>query len=1167
MYAGFPTLQDYETGINYEQRLPERKYDKENNSQIKNFYFHNTYPDNGIKANNMMNNVYHDLKPFSGYIRTSIDYLRNRATEGADVVIAKTEEAHLVPKFTMIKPVLPKNQFEVEKPHGVYVLSADEDFDTNSFEVIHRRDEICTHKNKLDIYKGSVFVNISEDDEQIKSDKRFDLYDSDKNKDDSIKCTIRPVSYNDPDAYRIEGIEILSVEETDDKLIFSTEKDITSLEEITLFNKKLPIIKKPSHEKTIITAKNNVPIKQIPNSAYYAIDSKQDDIHIFVNNTPVKHTVVKLEELPEHELQEILHSKDVFSQNGRLVYRGNEKKFVYFGELKFNIKSEKSSLKLRLKDKAGNFVGTVIEILANDKTTRELESNTDIFFKDTTEKLTDSQLYNPKESRTFKIGRTDENQSLMEIAEEKNGQLQKVTEQSLPKHLFAVPNTWQLKKQQDALGKLQAMPCREQEKLLELFERKSENGNFGAKWESFQQHKVSEWFLLTKDEYEGCSEQREFVQRALATPDFAFLDGPPGSGKTTSILELIAQLVMQGKKILLTASTNAAVDNILERLEKLPEEVRNRIFAVRIGPESSISDTVQEYTLSDIPHEYHDEIIMRANVVCGTIFGVLKHPGFKLGDKNQPVRPLYDYLIIDEASKTTFQDFLIPALYSRHWILSGDLKQLTPYVEQETIQSSLEEIPEFNKNFQHIQTILQLAKENCFDKKNAKFYTVVTSDQIKAAEQLVTNTKNCMCGVIAKDKSNNPYIVSMQEINEASSKAVILYGARFLLVEDSILKEIQCCLPAGFIPLDDIESSAENCSTPFLDAAAQASFAKVKSIELGTGRNKGGRNSLKEIADYWKNALKEHSWAKEITWRLCRIQELFLDVKDGKAKQYKEQIENLIPLFKTRVGKDGKEIIKTYCDAIAGIALPSILQLLQNGLNEDVRKNFKTTTLNNGFEPEDFNMRHTMLTYQHRMHPSISEFSAAHIYNGKALKDGSELNKDREWDCPVFGTQHSIWVDTKSSDSRSNENPKEIKEIKEQLKKIMDWTKGNPNKETETEKNWTVACLTYYKKQERRLKEAIRQLFGEQKEKSWYKSDEKHIEVFIYTVDKFQGREADVIFLSFIKSGKVSLGFMDSPNRLNVALTRARYQRIIVGDKKYFRNTKNSKLLNSLAED
>ncbi|MDE6349497.1 MAG: hypothetical protein K2K67_00645, partial [Treponemataceae bacterium] len=67
-------LQD--AGINSEQRLPERKYDKENNNQIKNFYFHNTYPNDNKKVSNMMHNVHFDLQPFSNYIRTSIDCLQ-----------------------------------------------------------------------------------------------------------------------------------------------------------------------------------------------------------------------------------------------------------------------------------------------------------------------------------------------------------------------------------------------------------------------------------------------------------------------------------------------------------------------------------------------------------------------------------------------------------------------------------------------------------------------------------------------------------------------------------------------------------------------------------------------------------------------------------------------------------------------------------------------------------------------------------------------------------------------------------------------------------------------------------------------------------------------------------------------------------------------------------
>ena len=43
------------------------------------------------------------------------------------------------------------------------------------------------------------------------------------------------------------------------------------------------------------------------------------------------------------------------------------------------------------------------------------------------------------------------------------------------------------------------------------------------------------------------------------------LEGPPGSGKTTAILEFIYQATSIGKKVLLVASTHVAVDNVLEK--------------------------------------------------------------------------------------------------------------------------------------------------------------------------------------------------------------------------------------------------------------------------------------------------------------------------------------------------------------------------------------------------------------------------------------------------------------------------------------------------------------------------------------------------------------------------------------------------------------------------
>jgi superfamily I DNA and/or RNA helicase len=56
--------------------------------------------------------------------------------------------------------------------------------------------------------------------------------------------------------------------------------------------------------------------------------------------------------------------------------------------------------------------------------------------------------------------------------------------------------------------------------------------------------------------------------------------------------------------------------------------------------------------------------------------------------------------------------------------------------------------------------------------------------------------------------------------------------------------------------------------------------------------------------------------------------------------------------------------------------------------------------------------------------------------------------------------------------------------------------------------------------------------------------------VTVATVDSSQGSESDIIILSFVRSVGVeqSVGFLSDYRRLNVALTRARYQLVCVGN-------------------
>jgi len=106
------------------------------------------------------------------------------------------------------------------------------------------------------------------------------------------------------------------------------------------------------------------------------------------------------------------------------------------------------------------------------------------------------------------------------------------------------PRTADYLKQLRALHNLAYRPLPEQAALHRLGLKQNQA------WPSMPELPTPDWKVLTSD-YDpatrkgilGTGRQRDFVQRALATPDFTILEGPPGSGKTTAIVELIRQLL------------------------------------------------------------------------------------------------------------------------------------------------------------------------------------------------------------------------------------------------------------------------------------------------------------------------------------------------------------------------------------------------------------------------------------------------------------------------------------------------------------------------------------------------------------------------------------------------------------------------------------------------
>ena len=81
------------------------------------------------------------------------------------------------------------------------------------------------------------------------------------------------------------------------------------------------------------------------------------------------------------------------------------------------------------------------------------------------------------------------------------------------------------------------------------------------------------------------TDQAEAVRHVLRAEDYALLLGMPGTGKTHTVVKLVAALVEAGQSVLLTAFTNNAVDNLLLKLARLEPPVPFvRLGRLRRGP-------------------------------------------------------------------------------------------------------------------------------------------------------------------------------------------------------------------------------------------------------------------------------------------------------------------------------------------------------------------------------------------------------------------------------------------------------------------------------------------------------------------------------------------------------------------------------------------------------
>lgn len=104
------------------------------------------------------------------------------------------------------------------------------------------------------------------------------------------------------------------------------------------------------------------------------------------------------------------------------------------------------------------------------------------------------------------------------------------------------------------------------------------------------------------------AEQRAAAELADSARDLSLVHGPPGTGKTTVLVEIVRRAVARGEKVLACAPSNLAVDNLVERL------VAAGLPALRLGHPARVLPAVVEHTLDEQVRGHEQSAIARALV-------------------------------------------------------------------------------------------------------------------------------------------------------------------------------------------------------------------------------------------------------------------------------------------------------------------------------------------------------------------------------------------------------------------------------------------------------------------------------------------------------------------------------------------------------------------------
>jgi len=221
--------------------------------------------------------------------------------------------------------------------------------------------------------------------------------------------------------------------------------------------------------------------------------------------------------------------------------------------------------------------------------------------------------------------------------------------------------------------------------------------------------------------------QKNAVENGLIDQQITIVHGPPGTGKTTTLVELVQQLVARDKRVLISAPSNTAIDHIGLQLASSKINQQAKIDFLRVGNNTKVDERLQGYTIEGkmeeaklkttiknlrirseqlrkmshqykrnfgkaerdqrkllmqevksirseiktLQHSFEETLFEKAQVIIGTPIGLCDN-GFQPDE--------FDVLIIDEAGQCLEPLAWVLFDFAQRYVFAGDPFQLPPTV-------------------------------------------------------------------------------------------------------------------------------------------------------------------------------------------------------------------------------------------------------------------------------------------------------------------------------------------------------------------------------------------------------------------------------------------------------------------------------------------------------